>query len=61
VLGIVIGLLLVGFHAIQGPRLDVPQMVQSRGQFGFYGAVQLPATDEDHRRVLAVLTFLDAR
>ena len=32
-------LLLVGFHAIQGPRLGVPQMIQSRGQFGFYGAV----------------------
>jgi NCS1 family nucleobase:cation symporter-1 len=39
VAGIVIGLLLVGFHAIQGPRLGVPQMIQSRGQFGFYGAV----------------------
>ena len=39
VLGVVFGLLLVGFHAIQGPKLGVPQMVQSRGQFGFYGAV----------------------
>ncbi len=39
VLGVVIGLVLVGFHAIQGPRLGVPQMIQSRGQFGFYGAV----------------------
>lgn len=39
VLGIVLGMLLVGFHAIQGPRLGVPQMLQSRGQFGFYGAV----------------------
>jgi NCS1 family nucleobase:cation symporter-1 len=39
VLGIFIGLSLVGFHAIQGPKLGVPQMVQSRGQFGFYGAV----------------------
>src|ERR1700729_1520607 len=38
VLGTVIGLLLVGFHAIQGPKLGVPQMIQSRGQFGFYGA-----------------------
>src|SRR3984885_8746008 len=37
--GVVVGLLLVGFHAIQGPRLGVPQMIQSRGQFGFYGAV----------------------
>jgi nucleobase:cation symporter-1, NCS1 family len=39
VLGTVIGLLLVGFHAVQGPKLGVPQMIQSRGQFGFYGAV----------------------
>jgi nucleobase:cation symporter-1, NCS1 family len=39
VLGTTLGLSLVGFHAIQGPRLGVPQMVQSRGQFGFYGAV----------------------
>ena len=37
--GTVIGQLLVGFHAIQGPKLGVPQMIQSRGQFGFYGAV----------------------
>lgn len=39
VAGVVAGLSLVGFHAIQGPRLGVPQMIQSRGQFGFYGAV----------------------
>jgi NCS1 family nucleobase:cation symporter-1 len=39
VLGVAIGLVLVGFHAIQGPKLGVPQMIQSRGQFGFYGAV----------------------
>lgn len=39
VLGTLIGLCLVGFHAIQGPKLGVPQMFQSRGQFGFYGAV----------------------
>ena len=38
-LGVIIGLVLVGFHAIQGPKLGVPQMIQSRGQFGFYGAV----------------------
>jgi hypothetical protein len=37
--GVLIGLVLVGFHAIQGPKLGVPQMIQSRGQFGFYGAV----------------------
>ncbi|MHB1808407.1 MAG: purine-cytosine permease family protein [Solirubrobacteraceae bacterium] len=39
VLGTILGLMLVGFHAMQGPRLGVPQMIQSRGQFGFYGAV----------------------
>lgn len=39
VVGTSLGLLLVGFHAIQGPQLGVPQMIQSRGQFGFYGAV----------------------
>jgi nucleobase:cation symporter-1, NCS1 family len=39
VCGTLVGLLLVCFHAIQGPRLGVPQMIQSRGQFGFYGAV----------------------
>jgi nucleobase:cation symporter-1, NCS1 family len=37
--GVLIGLALVGFHAVQGPNLGVPQMIQSRGQFGFYGAV----------------------
>ncbi len=39
VLGVAIGLVFVGFHAVQGPRLGVPQMIQSRGQFGFYGAL----------------------
>jgi nucleobase:cation symporter-1, NCS1 family len=38
-IGTVLGLLLVGFHAMQGPRLGVPQMIQSRAQFGFYGAL----------------------
>src|ERR1700712_5992764 len=39
VTGVVVGLSLVGLHAVQGPILGVPQMIQSRGQFGFYGAV----------------------
>jgi NCS1 family nucleobase:cation symporter-1 len=39
VVGVLLGMTLVGFHAIQGPKLGVPQMIQSRGQFGFYGAV----------------------
>jgi nucleobase:cation symporter-1, NCS1 family len=39
VLGVVVGLCMVGFHALQGPKLGIPQMIQSRAQFGFYGAV----------------------
>ena len=39
VVGVTVGQLLVCFHAIQGPRLGVPQMIQSRGQFGFHGAL----------------------
>jgi nucleobase:cation symporter-1, NCS1 family len=36
--GYIFGALIVAFHAMQGPKLGVPQMIQSRGQFGFYGA-----------------------
>jgi nucleobase:cation symporter-1, NCS1 family len=35
--GTLIGALLIALHATQGPRLGVPQTIQSRGQFGFYG------------------------
>src|SRR6202046_4502443 len=38
-LGAFLGLAFTALHAVQGPRLGVPQMIQSRGQFGFYGAV----------------------
>jgi nucleobase:cation symporter-1, NCS1 family len=41
VIGSVIGGVLTGLHAVQGPRLGVPQMIQSRGQFGFYFGVVL--------------------
>jgi nucleobase:cation symporter-1, NCS1 family len=37
--GAFLGLAFTSLHAVQGPRLGVPQMIQSRGQFGFYGAV----------------------
>ena len=36
--GTAIGALLIALHASQGPRLGVPQMIQSRAQFGFDGA-----------------------
>ena len=37
--GTLAGALFIALHATQGPRLGVPQTIQSRGQFGFYGAV----------------------
>jgi NCS1 family nucleobase:cation symporter-1 len=38
VVGNLIGTVFMALHAAQGPRLGVPQMVQSRGQFGARGA-----------------------
>ncbi len=39
VLGNVLGALFMAFHAAQGPQLGLPQMIQSRAQFGYYGAI----------------------
>lgn len=39
VLGNVLGALFMAFHAAQGPQLGIPQMIQSRAQFGYYGAL----------------------
>lgn len=39
VLGILIGTTFQAFHATQGPALGLPQMIQSRAQFGFRGVV----------------------
>jgi NCS1 family nucleobase:cation symporter-1 len=39
--GTLIGALLIALHATQGPKLGVPQSIQSRGQFGFYGSAFL--------------------
>jgi nucleobase:cation symporter-1, NCS1 family len=39
VVGSALGMAFTALHAVQGPRLGVPQMIQSRAQFGFYGAV----------------------
>jgi nucleobase:cation symporter-1, NCS1 family len=38
-LGTVVGATIMAYHAVQGPRLGLPQMVQSRAQFGFYGVL----------------------
>ena len=39
--GTLIGALLIALHATQGPKLGVPQTIQSRAQFGFYGSAFL--------------------
>ncbi len=39
VLGNVAGAIFMSLHSIQGAKLGVPQLIQSRGQFGFYGAM----------------------
>ncbi|BBX62127.1 allantoin permease [Mycobacterium saskatchewanense] len=38
-IGNMIGAIFVALHSVQGPRLGVPQMVQSRGQFGLRGSL----------------------
>ena len=39
VVGNLFGAVFMALHSAQGPRLGVPQMVQTKGQFGSYGAV----------------------
>ena len=37
--GNLVGGIFMAYHSAQGPRLGIPQMIQSRAQFGFYGAI----------------------
>ncbi len=39
VLGIALGTFFMAFHSTQGPQLGLPQMIQSRPQFGYVGAL----------------------
>lgn len=39
VLGISVGTIFMAFHATQGPTMGLPQLIQSRAQFGFRGVV----------------------
>ena len=39
VLGTLVGTLFMAFHSAQGPQLGLPQMIQSRPQFGYVGAL----------------------
>src|SRR5690348_14615750 len=50
VLGNMAGGFFTSLHSAQGPRLGVPQMIQSRAQFGYLGAI-LPL-------ILALMIFL---
>jgi purine-cytosine permease-like protein len=38
-LGILFGTIFMALHATQGPRLGLPQMIQSRAQFGYSGVI----------------------
>jgi NCS1 family nucleobase:cation symporter-1 len=40
-LGLLVGGVFMALHAAQGPHLGVPQMIQSRGQFGAYGSLSI--------------------
>ena len=42
-IGNLVGAIFMALHAAQGPQLGVPQMVQTRGQFGTIGAVLVVA------------------
>lgn len=39
VLGTLLGTLFMAFHSAQGPKLGLSQMIQSRAQFGYFGAL----------------------
>jgi NCS1 family nucleobase:cation symporter-1 len=39
IIGNLVGAIFMALHSAQGPQLGVPQMVQTRGQFGSYGSL----------------------
>src|SRR5215472_5053374 len=39
ILGCLLGTFFMAFHSTQGPQLGLPQMIQSRPQFGYAGAL----------------------
>ena len=42
-LGVFVGTIFMALHATQGPRLGLPQMIQSRAQFGYRGVLVILA------------------
>jgi len=43
IVGVLLGTIFMALHAAQGPQLGVPQMVQTRGQFGSVGSIVIIA------------------
>jgi len=43
VLGVAVGTIFIAFHSAQGPQLGLPQMIQSRAQFGYRGVILICA------------------
>ena len=39
IIGLAFGTLFMASHSVQGPRLGIPQMIQSRPQFGYFGSL----------------------
>lgn len=39
ILGHLIGTIIMGLHSAQGPKLGIPQVLQSRAQFGYFGVI----------------------
>src|SRR3978361_367129 len=39
ILGALVGTLFMAMHSAQGPQLGLPQMIQSRPQFGYVGGI----------------------
>lgn len=43
VVGVAVGTVFTAFHSAQGPQLGLPQMIQSRAQFGYRGVIVICA------------------
>jgi NCS1 family nucleobase:cation symporter-1 len=43
VVGVAVGTIFTAFHSAQGPQLGLPQMIQSRAQFGYRGVILICA------------------
>jgi hypothetical protein len=57
-LGIMFGTIFMAFHGSQGPEMGLPQMIQSRAQFGYRGVIlRWPTRCSPRRRAQKVETL----